>query len=122
MTDSIYRLVHYEATSEAENVYELFLHKDHPIFKGHFPGHPVLPGVVQIAIVTELLEKKLDKKLLLVKASNTKFLKMIDPIKMSTIHLTTKVLAITEEEVSISSSISSEAGICLKYKAHYKFA
>jgi 3-hydroxyacyl-[acyl-carrier-protein] dehydratase len=122
MIDSIYKLEKKEETSEVETNYQLLLDKSHPIFEGHFPGYPVLPGVVQIAIVTELLEKKLNKKLQLLKASNTKFLKMIDPLTMETIHLTTKVLSLTENGVKISSSIASEAGVCLKYKAQYKFA
>lgn len=30
----------------------------HKIFEGHFPGQPVLPGVCQIQLIKELLEKK----------------------------------------------------------------
>ncbi len=28
---------------------------DHPSFAGHFPGHPILPGVVMLAQVSECL-------------------------------------------------------------------
>ena len=27
--------------------------RDHPIFKGHFPDHPILPGVVQIEMMAQ---------------------------------------------------------------------
>ena len=26
---------------------------DHPVFKGHFPNHPILPGVIQIEIMAQ---------------------------------------------------------------------
>lgn len=29
-------------------VFKLLLEPDHPAFQGHFPGDPVLPGVVQV--------------------------------------------------------------------------
>ncbi len=32
------------------------LYKEHEIFKGHFPGNPVMPGVCMIQIIKELTE------------------------------------------------------------------
>lgn len=36
---------------------------EHPIFKGHFPGHPVLPGVVILGWMTAGAERFLGRKL-----------------------------------------------------------
>jgi 3-hydroxyacyl-[acyl-carrier-protein] dehydratase len=52
----------------------------HPVFAGHFPGNPVVPGVLQVQVIKELLEKKLGQKLLLVSARNIKFLSVISPV------------------------------------------
>ena len=52
---------------------------DHDIFKGHFPGHPVVPGVCMIEIVKELLQRTTGKDLTLRQAGNVKFLRLIVP-------------------------------------------
>ena len=36
----------------------LAIAKDHPAYGGHFPGHPVLPGVVLLAEAMAALGKK----------------------------------------------------------------
>lgn len=51
----------------------------HEIFKGHFPGQPVVPGVCTMQIITEILEQYLNRKLLLTEAQQVKFLQLITP-------------------------------------------
>jgi len=36
---------------------------DHPAFEGHFPGHPILPGVVLLAEVLAGIEGRLGRQL-----------------------------------------------------------
>ena len=36
---------------------------DHPAFEGHFPGHPILPGVVLLAEVLAGIERRLGRQL-----------------------------------------------------------
>ncbi len=55
------------------------LNPDHPIFKGHFPGQPVLPGVCMMELVREVAEKKLNMPLRITAAPLIKFLRMVDP-------------------------------------------
>ncbi len=59
----------------------LVLNPDHGIFKGHFPGQPVVPGVIQLQVIKELLEAHLNYKLQLTNMSQAKFLMMIIPDK-----------------------------------------
>lgn len=53
--------------------------EDHAIFKGHFPGLPVVPGVCMMAIVREMLEEITGRKLIMESTSAIKFLNMINP-------------------------------------------
>ncbi len=50
-----------------------------PIFEGHFPDHPVVPGVCLVQIVRELAEIAAEFPLTLRDASQIKFLNPIDP-------------------------------------------
>lgn len=61
----------------------------HPIFHGHFPGEPVLPGVCMIQMVKELLEIYTQKQTRLIKASDIKFLSVIIPEQNTQIELKT---------------------------------
>lgn len=74
----------------------------HRIFEGHFPGQPVLPGVCQLQIVKELLEKATGKKLFLKEAANCKFLQMIDPVQ-------TNLLTIAIDHSTNSENITCHA-------------
>ena len=51
----------------------------HPIFSGHFPGQPVVPGVCMLQIVTELLASVVGKPTSLKESAQMKFLLFIDP-------------------------------------------
>ena len=52
---------------------------DHIVYKGHFPGYPVTPGVILIQMVHELVQHCLKRTIRLVEMSNCKFLKIVNP-------------------------------------------
>ena len=64
------------------------LNAAHPIFQGHFPEQPVVPGVCMMQTVTEVLEGAVKQKVALKKASQMKFLNMIDPVKQPVVDVT----------------------------------
>lgn len=65
--------------SETSFVTTIKLDPGHPIYSGHFPGHPVTPGVIQLQIVHELLENFFCKNLQLLTLLHCKFLKILNP-------------------------------------------
>ena len=70
-----------ESTQDTEGGFEAVLrtNPEHPIYKAHFPGSPITPGVCIIQAAGELLEKKLNRKLYLKTVKNVKFLSVIIP-------------------------------------------
>ena len=59
--------------------YTISLNKEHAIYKAHFPGNPITPGVCIIQICKELMEQHTGESLFLQKIQNVKFLSIIDP-------------------------------------------
>ena len=59
----------------------------HSIFKGHFPGQPVLPGVCMMQMVKEMTEVYIGKKIRLLKARELKFLSFINPAEQASIQM-----------------------------------
>ena len=57
----------------------LVIESDHPVFPGHFPGQPVLPGVVLLERALELAREALDPAAVLAGVPVAKFLKPLRP-------------------------------------------
>jgi len=66
----------------------LKLQKAHEVFAGHFPGHPVLPGVAMLQMVKEFSEEHLERSLLMQQFSQVKFLALVDPSVASELNFT----------------------------------
>ena len=58
---------------------------NHPIFQGHFPTMPVVPGACLVEMVNLLSSKVLGKKLQLLSAQNVKFVQVIYPDKVESV-------------------------------------
>ena len=77
----------------------LSIDQNHDIFKGHFPGNPVTPGVTQLEIIRQILSECTQKDLMLKEAKDLKFLAPIVPPHTDNIEVT---LIYREEEGRIS--------------------
>jgi 3-hydroxymyristoyl/3-hydroxydecanoyl-(acyl carrier protein) dehydratase len=57
----------------------LAIPRDHPAFEGHFPGHPILPGVVLLAEALAAIEAATGHPPHAWTISSAKFLRPVDP-------------------------------------------
>ena len=95
------------------------LNPTHDIFKGHFPGQPVVPGVCMMQMVKEVLEGYADKKLRLIKADNVKFLSFIDPEQHGQVGLEIKVAEV-DGQIKADAQLVNEGIVFLKFKGLFK--
>lgn len=118
LTD-FYTLESYEKAENGSYTAHIHLNKDHDIFKGHFPGNPVTPGVCMMQIVKELTEEFTGSKLFLKTASNVKFMAIINPFETPDLKLQLDVTE-NEEDVKVKNITSFGETIALKMSVSYK--
>lgn len=79
LTDNLYDIRSFESCDGVVTA-SVALNPDSVIYKAHFPGHPVTPGVCVMQIAVELAAKALGTPgLRLTGARNVKFLNVIEP-------------------------------------------
>src|SRR5690606_28156425 len=95
------------------------INKEHSIFKGHFPNHPVMPGVCSIQIIKELTEKDLGFELRLKTARNVKFMAIINPEENGLVKFDLNVETIGQDEFSVRATVSIDETLALKFGGNF---
>ena len=86
-----------EGLPQGQSGFNIILNPDHLIYKAHFPGQPVTPGVCILQILQELLSMVEGKQLFIKNIKNAKFISMMSPV--------------TDSRVSVLfTSVSTEEG------------
>ena len=96
------------------------INKAHEIFKGHFPNHPVTPGVCTMQIIKELSENHLGENLMLKTARNVKFMAIINPEENEDVRFDLSFENQESDEISIKATVSIETNPALKFGGVYK--
>jgi 3-hydroxyacyl-[acyl-carrier-protein] dehydratase len=93
----------------------VLLRADHAIFKGHFPGQPVLPGVCMLEMISEITGENLNNEFRISGAPLIKFLRMIDPQKNPEIRLEIKYQS-SPESVTTNGKIFYDSQVFMKFQ------
>jgi len=96
------------------------LNADHELFKGHFPGQPVLPGACMIQILKHIIEEANQFKVTFITASNIKFLSVVDPRIHKMIVFTIRVKQLADQLLSVDALLMAEEKISMKFSGTYK--
>ena len=94
------------------------LNPSHPIFEGHFPGNPILPGASIVQLIKDVLETHLNISLQLTKAQDIKFLASIIPSQGKLIQLQIK-LTHTDELFHAAATIFEDDKLLAKFKGDF---
>ena len=86
LLDSLYRILPdaqeaHAVPADGTAIYTVALNAEHGIYKAHFPGNPITPGVCLVQMAVELLSLHLGESLRLTCLGSTKFLKPVLPLE-----------------------------------------
>ena len=97
LLDNFYTILSSESSDSTIWTIQVKLNPGHPVYQGHFPGHPVVPGVCLLQLIKECVENIRQQKLQVTQVSSCKFLSAINPIETPRIAI---VLILKETEES----------------------
>ena len=105
-----------ESTNDSEGGFEVEMRTNpaHFIYKSHFPGNPLTPGVCIVQAAGELLEKKLNRRLYLKTVKNIKFLSVIIPEEGKKIRYSFSNIAEDENGVKTQVMVSDDSTVYAK--------
>lgn len=79
LKDQLYTIVR-QTETENSTVFSVVLNPECFIYKAHFPGNPITPGVCIIQTACELLGELEGRKLEVAEIKNVKFLNILSPV------------------------------------------
>lgn len=120
LLNSFYKIINLDESQSHKLLALVKIDKLHPIFKGHFPNHPVTPGVCTMQIIKELSEKWLGKSLMLKTARNVKFMAIINPELNEDVEFELQLEQVNDNEFSVKSTVLIENNPALKFSGVFQ--
>lgn len=115
-----YTIVSKEEVSDGNFTINIRVNAAHEVFKGHFPGNPVMPGVCMMQIVKELTEAIIGSDLFMQSLSNVKFMALINPDATPDLRLEINVSQLEDGLVKVRNTTYFNDTVALKLASTYK--
>lgn len=115
-----YTILSEEKINDSKYVITVLVNDKHPVFKGHFPGNPIMPGVCMIQIIKEITEKLTKSSLLMQTLSNVKFMALINPEVTPELRLELDITSTDDDLIKVKNTTYFNDTIALKLSNVYK--
>jgi len=115
-----YKVLSEEKTGDSKYVVTILVNEKHEVFKGHFPGNPIMPGVCMIQIIKELTEKITQNTLMIQTLTNVKFMALINPEVTAELRLELDITITEDDLVKVKNTTYFNDITALKLSNVYK--
>jgi 3-hydroxyacyl-[acyl-carrier-protein] dehydratase len=115
-----YKILSEEKISDSKYIITILVNEKHDIFKGHFPGNPIMPGVCMIQIIKELSEKITEATLMIQTLTNVKFMALINPDATPELRLELDIVTTEDDLIKVKNTTYFNETVALKLSNVYK--
>ena len=115
-----YTILSEEKTGDAKYNIRILVNANHEVFKGHFPGNPIMPGVCMIQIIKELTESITKSTLMIQTLTNVKFMALINPETNPELRLELDITTTEDDLVKVKNTTYFNDTVALKLSNVYK--
>lgn len=115
-----YKVVSLENTGENKHLVLIHVNAEHEVFKGHFPGNPIMPGVCMMQIIKELVEQISGTSLFMQSLSNVKFMALINPFNTPELRLELDISTTDADLVKVKNVTYFNDTVALKLGSVYR--
>ncbi|MCI9846169.1 3-hydroxyacyl-ACP dehydratase [Flavobacterium pectinovorum] len=115
-----YKILSEEKISDSKYTITILINEKHEVFKGHFPGNPIMPGVCMIQIIKELTEKITQQTLMIQTLSNVKFMALINPENTPELRLELDIATTEDNLTKVKNTTYFNDTVALKLSNVYK--
>lgn len=115
-----YKILSEEKISDSKYTITILVNEKHEVFKGHFPGNPIMPGVCMIQIIKELTESITKSSLMIQSLANVKFMALINPEVTPELRLELDVTTTEDDLVKVKNTTYFNDTTALKLSTVYK--
>jgi len=120
MIPNLYKITSVSALGDGSVSFEVQLNSECEIFKGHFPGQPVLPGVCTLEIIKDCIANIRGNKVILSGISQCKFTGMVDPRIENILKIDIEIKSCSKDlPGSVNAIVSASERVILKLKGEY---
>lgn len=120
LLQDFYTIKSIDKNDDQNYVVVLFINENHEVFKGHFPGNPIMPGVCMMQIIKELTEQITNTTLVMQSLSNVKFMALINPFVTPELRLELNIITTDDELIKVKNTTCFGETVALKLGSVYK--
>ncbi|QZL00250.1 3-hydroxyacyl-ACP dehydratase [Flavobacterium psychrophilum] len=115
-----YKVISLEKNDSQKYLAIILVNENHEVFKGHFPGNPIMPGVCMMQIIKEITEQITERLLIMQSLTNVKFMALINPEVTPELRLELDITVTDDGLVKVKNTTYFNQRVALKLSSVYK--
>lgn len=120
LLQNFYKVTSLQKNDDRNYTVIILVNESHDVFKGHFPGNPIMPGVCMMQIIKELTEQITESSLIMQSLSNVKFMALINPFVTPELRLELDITTTDENLVKVKNTTYFGDTVALKLGSVYR--